>query len=296
MLILEKSLGPIFSNVPLSPDLKITIRNPLSDIRNQYVCLDLGADEFTIGRPHPMIDLSTRIERILLEANNPDVRIILLDVVLGYGAHSDPAGALAPAIMDAKARAEAQGRTLYVVASVCGTDADPQKFSRQVDKLREAGVIIAESNADAARLVVAMLDHDKVLQEDRSHAVPPGHELPDAVSMNRPGRNVAHVAPAGEKIADLLSGPPRVLDMGVPTFADTLTQVGAPHLHIDWRPPAGGDPALGRVLAGLMDEETPGGPGALIKAANERAIERILAADPVWEDVRPAGEIWPGDG
>jgi hypothetical protein len=91
----------------------------------------------------------------------------------------------------------------------------------------------------------------------------------------------------------LLQEGPRVLNVGVPTFADTLSLVGAPHLHVEWRPPASGDPELGRVLATLLDEETPGSPGALTKAANERAIERILSADPVWEDVRPAREIWP---
>jgi hypothetical protein len=96
-----------------------------------------------------------------------------------------------------------------------------------------------------------------------------------------------------DPIADLLHDGPRVLNVGVRTFADTLTAVGAPHLHVDWQPPAGGDPELGALLATLADDDTPGSPGARIAAANAEALRRILAADPVWEDVRPAREIWP---
>lgn len=95
------------------------------------------------------------------------------------------------------------------------------------------------------------------------------------------------------KIADLLSEGPRVLNVGVRTFAETLNAAGAPHMHIDWQPPAGGDPNLGRVLARMLDESEPGGLGARISAANEIAVQRILEADPVWEDVRPARDIWP---
>ena len=123
-----------------------------ANMPDHHVCLDLGADEFTVGRPHPMIDMTGRIERILLEASDPDVAVILLDVVLGYGAHPDPAGALAPAIREAKARAEEQGRAFHMVASVCGTEADPQYlFLTNRKILEEAGAIVATSNADAAR-------------------------------------------------------------------------------------------------------------------------------------------------
>ncbi|MDQ5823093.1 MAG: DUF1116 domain-containing protein [Chloroflexota bacterium] len=94
-------------------------------------------------------------------------------------------------------------------------------------------------------------------------------------------------------IADLLGSSPTVLNVGVKTFAETLQQVGATHLHVDWQPPAQGDPQVGALLGRLADDDTPGGVGARIKAANEEALQRILAADPVWEDVRPAREIWP---
>src|SRR3954447_54568 len=96
-----------------------------------------------------------------------------------------------------------------------------------------------------------------------------------------------------DPIASLLQEGPRVLNVGVRTFADTLTLTGAPHLHVDWQPPAQGDPALGRLLAELADDTAPGSVGARIVAANAEAVRRILAADPVWEDVRPARAIWP---
>ncbi|MDQ3707375.1 MAG: DUF1116 domain-containing protein [Chloroflexota bacterium] len=98
---------------------------------------------------------------------------------------------------------------------------------------------------------------------------------------------------SNNKIADLLGSSPTVLNVGVKTFADTLEQVGVRHLHVDWQPPAQGDPEIGALLGRLADDDTPGSVGARIKAANEEALQRILAADPVWEDVRPAREIWP---
>lgn len=148
MLILQASLGKIYSNTPLSPDAA------LADVHHssENTCLDLGADEFTVGRPHPMIDLSTRAERIVQEVADPEVAVLLLDVVLGYGAHPDPAGVLANAIEAARKKASAQGRYLAVIASICGTHADPQGFEGQRNALLEAGALVAGSNAAAARL------------------------------------------------------------------------------------------------------------------------------------------------
>jgi FdrA protein len=153
MLLLRDAVGGIYSNTPLVPEWALP--DPPHSYRN--TCLDLGADEFTVGRPHPMIDLSVRAERLVAEAADPQVAVLLLDVVLGYGAHPDPAGGLAPAIRKARAQAEAAGRTLLVIASVCGTVSDPQHFNQQQHTLAEAGVILAPSNAVAARLAGRVL-------------------------------------------------------------------------------------------------------------------------------------------
>jgi len=114
--------------------------------------VDLGEDEFTVGRPHPMLDNDLRIRRLLQEADDPGVAVIMLDVVLGYGAHPDPASELGPVIRRARERAANAKRELLVVTSVTGTEADPQQLSRQVRMLQEAGAIVAPCNAAAARL------------------------------------------------------------------------------------------------------------------------------------------------
>jgi len=114
--------------------------------------VDLGDDRFTVGRPHPMIDGTLRREWIETEGRDPETAVLLLDVVLGYGAHPDPAGELVPAIERAVSSARATGRSLAVVASVCGTDRDPQSRAAQVAALRRSGVAVMPSNAQAARL------------------------------------------------------------------------------------------------------------------------------------------------
>ena len=98
-----------------------------------------------------MIDSGLRYERILAEAKNPQVSILLLDFILGFNASSDPAGELLPAIHQARLEVKRRGGSLTVVASVCGTEQDPQDFNLQSKKLEEAGVLVFSSSAQAAR-------------------------------------------------------------------------------------------------------------------------------------------------
>jgi FdrA protein len=112
--------------------------------------VDFGAEEYTRGRPHPIIDPSRRHAAILEAAAEPDVRTLLLDLVLGDCAHPDPAGALDPVLAEAYARARRGGRELSIVAHVVGTDADPQDLARQEDTLRKRGAIVCPSNRVAA--------------------------------------------------------------------------------------------------------------------------------------------------
>ena len=127
----------------------------------KHTTIDLGDDEFTVGRPHPMIDFRLRNERILAAAQDPATAVILLDVVLGYGAHPDPAGALVPAIEAANKAAAKGRRSLAIIASVCGTPADPQGLARQEARLAAAGVLLAPSNAQAARLAASLVGHGR---------------------------------------------------------------------------------------------------------------------------------------
>jgi FdrA protein len=157
MLILEPLIGGVYSNAPLRVEEKVDVRDPRMLIKGRHVCLDLGADEFTVGRPHPMIDMTLRTERIMVEAEDPETAVILLDVVLGYGAHADPVGVLAPSIRKAKARAREDGRELVVVVYICGTDRDLQGLREQRELFEEAGAVVVGSNAGAARMVGAVV-------------------------------------------------------------------------------------------------------------------------------------------
>lgn len=158
MWLMQRALDePVFSNTPLSPDLAL----PDPHGSREHTCLDLGSDEFTVGRPHPMIDFSTRSQRLLQEAADPQVAVLLLDVVLGFGAHPDPAGALAPVIRQAKELASTDGRALPVVAHVCGTEGDPQGLEKQRQTLLQSGALVAPSNAAAARLAVSIATQHK---------------------------------------------------------------------------------------------------------------------------------------
>ena len=148
---------PVHSNAPLSGGLVL----PDSSHSQAHTAVDLGEEEFTIGRPHPMIDNDLRVRRLLQEARDPQVGVIMLDVVLGYGAHPDPASELVPAIQTALNQAQGAGRDLIIIANVTGTEADPQVRSQQVAALERAGVIVCESNAAAARLVGLIFEHQE---------------------------------------------------------------------------------------------------------------------------------------
>jgi succinyl-CoA synthetase alpha subunit len=137
---------PVYSNGPL--DLKYKLVDPDHSIEHSIV--DMGEDHYTIGKPHPMIDGTMRIQRILAEGRDPQVAVLLLDFILGYNASMDPVGEHLEAIIEAKQLAQKRGGALTVVASICGTDDDPQDLSLQTRMLEESGVIVFLSNAKAA--------------------------------------------------------------------------------------------------------------------------------------------------
>jgi FdrA protein len=153
----QTAVRGLFSGGSLAGEAKIILKALRGAGAHDRV-LDLGDDEYTVGRPHPMIDPRLRNEEIVAAAGDPDVAVILLDVVLGYGANPDPAGALVPAIREARDVAARAGRQLAVVASVCGTATDPQGLERQEATLAEAGVILASSNARAAMVAARIAE------------------------------------------------------------------------------------------------------------------------------------------
>ncbi|HEX6338792.1 MAG TPA: hypothetical protein VFZ85_17695 [Jiangellaceae bacterium] len=160
MLIASPAVGPVHSNIPLRPEWGAIAEMRTGDEvrRSGHIMIDFGDDRYTQARPHPMIDNTLRVERMAEEARDPDCGVLLLDVVLGHGAHSDPAADLVPAIKDAHATAAADGREVAVVISLIGTAGDPQGLERQAEALREAGASVHLSNAHAARKAVELAE------------------------------------------------------------------------------------------------------------------------------------------
>jgi succinyl-CoA synthetase alpha subunit len=151
--ILRDFLGPVWSSTPVEKAFQLKD----SWTSQEHTIIDLGDDEFTQGRPHPMIDHRTRHERILQEAADPETAVILFDVVIGYGSHANPAAEILISIEGARNIAAKEKRQIYFVGFVCGTDLDPQKFTMQIETLKSAGVHLAESNTNAARLAASLI-------------------------------------------------------------------------------------------------------------------------------------------
>jgi FdrA protein len=156
LVILSEILGPVYSNTPLDKSLH------LPEPAGSNVCLDLGEEEYTKGRPHPMIDPEARIELLREQGKDDQVAAILLDVVIGYGAHADPAGQLAPVCEAIRRNGGPQ-----VIAYVLGTPQDPQGFDQQRRRLEDAGCIVTETAARASLAAAALALRDSGLVRRR---------------------------------------------------------------------------------------------------------------------------------
>lgn len=215
VLALQNVLHPLYTNVPITAEQRLD--NPFQS--RAHTIVDLGEDAFTQGRLHPMLDNDLRIRRLRQEATDPAVGVILLDVVLGEGAHPDPAGELAPVIRQiiAERKTKSEERNIEVYAIVIGTEDDPQDLNDQVSKLEEAGAkVFPNIPAAVAHLL------------SRSPApTPPPSPLPT------------------------IHAPLTAINVGLESFFDSLTAQGAKAVHVEWRPPAGGDERLAGILARL---------------------------------------------
>lgn len=219
-LLLRDYVPTAYSNAPLDKAYLL----PNATISRDHTIIDLGEDEFTVGRLHPMLDNDLRIKRILQEASDPAVAVLLLDVVLGHGAHPDPASELAPALAQARRLAADAGRHLEIVALVVGTDGDPQQLEVQIEQLNAAGAWVETSCEGAVR---------------------------------RAGTVVAAINPLSSlPTVDLaaISDPFSAINAGLGSFAASLTGQGAAVVHMDWRPPAAGNEKLMGILNRLKSK------------------------------------------
>lgn len=234
-----------------------------------YEIIDLGDDVYTQGKPHPMIDPGVRIGKMREYAARSDTGVILLDCVLGYGCHPDMAGALAPVIRETMAQAEAKGRRLYYVASVCGTSRDIQDYEKSVETLKKSGAIVEESNARAVRTALRL----KGLE----------NREPDKAVVKWEGEK-RNLPEPGRKIMELLNTKPRVINVGVEGFKESVRKYGGEAVQFSWKPAAGGNKHVIRLL-GMLKRHPE------IDAMNDRVIKRIKDSQPFLTDVVPAGNV-----
>jgi FdrA protein len=154
MLLLSEQVGEVASNIPLRPQWELAANEQFRG----HTALDLGTDEFTRGKPHPMIDPTLRLQYLERAAQDSETAVILLDIVLGFCSHPDPASVYAPVIKRLQNEAQAAGRALPVIVSLCGTEGDPQRLSEQRAALEGSGALVF--NNELAALVAAALVDD----------------------------------------------------------------------------------------------------------------------------------------
>jgi FdrA protein len=210
MLGLQAVLSPLYSNVPISEAQRLP--DPLHS--QAHTVLDLGEDVFTVGRLHPMMDNDLRLRRLRQEAADPNVAMILLDLVLGEGAHPDSAAEIAPVIAEVKSR-----RPIEVGVIVIGTDEDPQDLGRQIELLAAAGATIFRSTGEAVDFVSRRLGR-----------------APEAPGVPVP-------------LDRFIQQPFTAINVGLESFYASLVGQGARAVQVDWRPPAGGNERMMAILA-----------------------------------------------
>jgi FdrA protein len=216
LLGLQATLSPIYSNSPITNSQALS--DPLHS--HAHTIIDLGDEFFMVGRLHPMIDNDLRIRRMKQEAVDPDVGMILFDVVLGEGSHPDPASELVPVLNEIRA----QRADIEFVAIVIGTDEDPQNLQSQVERLKDAGVTVFRTATEAV----------------------------EYVSLRFGANRKNEYTPVD---LEQLKQPLAAINVGIESFYESLTSQGAQAIHVDWRPPAGGNEKLAGLLAKMRGKK-----------------------------------------
>lgn len=236
---------------------------------NGFEVVDLGDDMYTQGKPHPMIDPEVRIAFMKKMADQPETGIILFDVVLGYGCHPDMVGALLPAIESIKS---IRGNDIRFVATVVGTDQDPQDYHEAVRRLKQVGVFVADSNAKAVELALALKgvklhENEKIKQ----------HVDVRPIELNRPS----------DAVMKLITEKPKVINIGLESFTQSIRDFGGETVQYQWKPRAGGNKRMIKLLDAIETFETE------IDENNLIVIEKLRMAQPFLVDVVSAKSVIP---
>ena len=131
----------VFSNAPADEQYRVE-----KDFDNLNVCIDTGAEEYVAGKPHPMIDPVSRNSFLVRESSRNDVRVILFDIILGYGSAEDPVAGL-----------DKMKNGPVLVASICGTEKDSQGYQSIRKRLEDKGVVVFRSAARAAEYAASIM-------------------------------------------------------------------------------------------------------------------------------------------
>ena len=193
----------------------------------EHEIIDLGDDFYTQGRPHPMIDPGIRVDMVHEMAKRPETAVILLDNVIGYGGHEDMAGVFAPVIKEIKE--DPAYKKIVFIASITGTENDPQKYSEQYKKLEDSGAVVCESNAQATRMAVEII---KSLEKSETNNTETGEESIEVKS-------------------NIINTEPVIINIGLGKFAETVKKYDAKVIQYNWAPTAGGDKRLAEILKKL---------------------------------------------
>lgn len=203
-----------------------------------HIVVDLGDDVYTQGKPHPMIDPAKRIECMQEAADDESTGVILFDIVMGYGSHEDMAKALLPAIQSLKDKAEKENRRLFFITTVCGTRLDPQGYDYQKKLMEDAGVLVCESNKQAVETALYCAGYCyRETQKD---------------ILNTEKKQLMEVE-SSQKVRDLFAHKPKIINIGLNSFADVLKDFDCEVEQFDWAPPAGGDLELIQALGFLRN-------------------------------------------
>ncbi|MDE9798591.1 acyl-CoA synthetase FdrA [Staphylococcus delphini] len=226
-----------------------TLKNTKSEKQEGYMLkteahavIDLGDDIYTQGKPHPMIDPEKRIEMLEASIEDETTAVVLLDDVIGNGSHDDMATELAPTISKVIQHAKDRGRNIVVLATVVGTEQDHQGYQQQIDILKRAGAVICETNDQMVRTAIHLLGHD-VQQPEREEKAFDKEVVDLTVS---------------DEIIQLLNVKPSIINIGLKSFSEAIRDSGAECVQFNWKPIAGGDEKLMKVLQFLnhLERET----------------------------------------
>ena len=209
--------------------------------KDGFEVIDLGDDEYTQGKPHPMIDPTVRVQYMEKAMEDKSTSVILFDLVLGYGSHEDMANALAPSIEKLKKQAKAENRKVHFVTTICGTNKDPQNYEGQKRIMEEVGVIVCDTNNMAVEKSLALIGKSiSYVNKDVRDKEAVTEKIEVKVS---------------EDMKNLINLEPKIINVGLKSFSETLKSFPCQVVQYDWKPIAGGDVELINVLDFLRNHK-----------------------------------------